>query len=300
MQRLVAALLLCLSFGLACAQTGVQPVASGQAAEELLASLRFQRGGITLPGAVATLDLPASFRYLAPADTARLLEQGWGNPPGLRTLGMIVPSGASPLGAGGWGVVITYDPGGHVLEGDAAGIDYAMLLEAIKESMAQENRVRRKQGYPAMTLVGWAERPYYDAAGHKLYWAKELHTEGAPVNGLNYSVRVLGRDGVLVLNAVAGIGQLEQVRSEMRKVAAFTHFTPGRRYADFHPGADRVAGYGIAALVTGGVAARLGLSDKLPALATPLAAILLALATLVLVSLAWQLFRRGRGLSLGR
>ena len=79
-----------------------------------MASLKFQQGKITLPGGIATLDLPATFRYLDPADSARILVDAWGNPPGSKTLGMIFPADISPLAENGWGVVITYDEEGHI------------------------------------------------------------------------------------------------------------------------------------------------------------------------------------------
>jgi uncharacterized membrane-anchored protein len=44
-------------------------------------------------------------------------------------------------------------------------------------------------------------------------FAKQLRTEGDSQNGLNYNIRVLGREGVLVLNAVAGIDQLAKVKT---------------------------------------------------------------------------------------
>ena len=88
-------------------------------------------------------------------------------------------------------------------------------------------------GFSAMNLVGWAEKPYYDKASHKLYWAQELHVEGGQHNSLNYNVRVLGRHGVLVLNAVSSMRQISDIKSEMRKVIAFSEFTAGNRYADF-------------------------------------------------------------------
>ncbi len=46
----------------------------------------------------------------------------------------------------------------------------------------------------------------------------------------------------------------------------FTEFTPGNRYSDFNGSTDKVAEYGIAALVAGAVAAKLGLFAKLIAL----------------------------------
>ncbi|QGZ41021.1 putative membrane-anchored protein [Pseudoduganella flava] len=242
------------------------PAAAQQTAEQFLATLKFQDGRITLPGSIATLDLPAGFRYLDPDDSTRLLTDGWGNPPGPKTLGMIVPAAVSPLSAEGWGVVITYEKDGHVNDSDANDIKYDELLKSMQDSVAADNDERKKQGYAPMTLVGWAETPRYDKASHKLYWAKELHTGDDKHNALNYNIRVLGREGVLVLNAVAGMDQISRIRSEMKTVTAFTDFTPGHRYTDFDSKTDKVAEYGIAALIAGGAAAKLGLFGKLFAL----------------------------------
>jgi uncharacterized membrane-anchored protein len=52
----------------------------------------------------------------------------------------------------------------------------------------------------------------------------------------------------------------------MQQVTSFTNFTAGNRYADFNGSTDKVAEYGIAALVAGGVAAKLGFFGKLLAL----------------------------------
>jgi uncharacterized membrane-anchored protein len=249
------------------------------AAEKFLQSLSFKEGTITLPGNIATLALPAGFRYLPPADAARLLTDGWGNPPGIETLGMIVPTAVNPLSEEGWGVVVTYEKDGHVKDNDADSVKYDELLKTMQEGLQEGNEERKKQGYPAMSLVGWAETPHYDKASHKLYWAKELHTDGSSQNGLNYNIRVLGREGVLVLNAVAGMPQIGQIRSEMRTVTAFTDFTPGNRYADFNDKTDKVAEYGIAALIAGGAAAKLGLFGKL-------FAVLLAFKKVILLGLA--------------
>jgi uncharacterized membrane-anchored protein len=262
-----------------------------ETAAQFLQSLHFQEGTIKLPGDIATLTLPPSFRYLPPADTERLLVDAWGNPPGSATLGMIVPSNVSPLEQGGWGAVITYDKDGHVKDDDADSIKYDELLKDMQESVNDNNAERKKQGYAPMTLVGWAERPHYDKAQHKLYWAKELRSEGDQQSGLNYNVRVLGREGVLVLNAIAGRDQLDAIKVEMQKVTAFTNFNPGQRYTDFNAGTDKVAEYGLAALVAGGVAAKLGLFGKLLAL-------LLAFKKIILLvvagfgSVIWKFFKR--------
>ncbi|MYN19531.1 DUF2167 domain-containing protein [Rugamonas sp. FT107W] len=224
--------------------------------------LHAMAGKITLPGGVATLDLPPQLHYLDPDEARKVLVDSWGNPPGPQTLGMIVPVGVDLLGAAGWGVIIGYEQDGHVRDDDA-GADYAGLLAQMKEAVADRNTARREQGYAAMTLIGWAEPPRYDRARHQLSWAKELHIEGSNENGLSYNVRLLGREGALVLNGVAGMNQFEQVKRGIHQVAAAAAFTAGRRYADFNARTDRVAAYGLATLAAGGVAAKPGLLGKL-------------------------------------
>lgn len=224
--------------------------------------LHARAGRITLPGDIATLDLPPQLRYLDPADARKFLIDHWGNPPGPPTLGMIVPAGVDLQGTAGWGVIVGYEQDGHVRDDDT-GAGYAGLLAQLKEAVADRNTARREQGYAAMTLIGWAEPPRYDRARHQLSWAKELHTEGSNENGLNYNLRLLGREGALVLNGVAGMNQFEQVKRGIHEVAAAADFSAGRRYADFDARTDRVAAYGLATLAAGGVAAKPGLLGKL-------------------------------------
>jgi uncharacterized membrane-anchored protein len=239
---------------------------SKMTAEQFLASLKFQTGKIDLPNNIASLDLPASFRYLNPADSSRVLVDAWGNPPGGTTLGMIFPADVSPLSRNGWGVVITYEEDGHVNDDDATSINYSDLLKDMQASVEEGNEQRKKEGYAAIQLMGWAETPSYDKSSHKLYWAKELAFSDAQEHTLNYNIRVLGRKGVLVLNAVAGMNQLGMIKSQMPTVLSSTNFNAGNGYADFNSITDKVATYGIAALVAGGVAAKMGLFAKLFAL----------------------------------
>jgi uncharacterized membrane-anchored protein len=225
--------------------------------EKFLATLQFEQGEIQLPGNIATLKLPAQFRYLSPTETERLLVEGWGNPPGSKNLGMIVPTNLSPLAKEGWGVVVTFEKIGHVLDNAAEKIRYDDLLKDTQESLKEPNLNRKQLGYPQTTVVGWAELPRYDRANHTLHWAKEVRFGTSTGNMLNYNLRILGRNGVLVLNAVAEIGQIKQVKEGMQQVAEFTQFTSGNRYTDFNLNTDKIASHGIAALFTNGVASRM-------------------------------------------
>lgn len=256
-----------LAIALTCAMS--QPVLAAEkqmTAEEFEAQLHYQQGQIKLPGGKAVLNVPENFRYLDPEDSRKILEQAWGNPPGGKTLGMLFPSDVSPLSREGWGVVISYDHDGHVSDSDAKEIDYDDLLKNMQDETSEASKERVKQGYEAIKLVGWAEPPSYNGSNHKMYWAKELKFGNMGENTLNYNIRVLGREGVLVLNAVAGMNQLGQIKHEMQDVLAFSNFTKGNRYEDFNANTDKVAEYGLAALIGGAVAAKTGLLAKLVAL----------------------------------
>lgn len=261
-RRLLMTLLMLLTLSVA-ARDGAAPMTR----EAFDASLKYQHGEVTLPNGVAKLTIPDSFRYLGPDDAQRILEQAWGNPNGAGTQGMLFPSEVSPLDAHGWGVVITYDEDGHVSDEDADSIDYDALMKDMQEGEKAVNAERAKHGQGPVELVGWAARPYYDKAARKLHWAKELRVPNAPEHTLNYNIRVLGRQGVLVLNAVSGMSQLPTIQERMQDVLAFTEFNAGYGYADFDPAIDKTATYGLAALVAGGIAAKAGLFAKLIALA---------------------------------
>ncbi|HET9861852.1 MAG TPA: DUF2167 domain-containing protein [Steroidobacteraceae bacterium] len=225
----------------------------------------YQTGNIVLPNKVATLRLAGNYRYLDPAETEKLLV-AWGNEPGSDTQGAIVPNDIDPMTGEGWAVILSYEDEGHIDDSDAADIDYDDMLADMKEGTEDHNEARKDAGYQAVHLVGWAEKPHYDAAAKKLYWAKELDFEGSPVHTLNYDVRVLGREGVLSMNAVASMSQLAQIRSDMRPLIEVAEFNEGHRYAEFNSKTDRMAEYGLGALIAGGVAAKLGLFGKLAAL----------------------------------
>jgi len=229
-------------------------------AAKVESELKFQNGTIAIGDNLAKINLPKNFRYLDPKQSERVLVELWGNrPQDAKTLGMIVPADISLSGHGSWGVVISYQEDGYVEDDDAARINYDDLLKQMKEGEAEENEERKKQGYDSMVLVGWAAPPRYDQASHKLYWAKEFQVGDYQTHTLNYDIRVLGRRGVLSLNAIAGMDQLQAVEKDMQQVLGFVEFNEGNRYGDYVAGVDKVAAYGIGALIAGKVAAKAGL-----------------------------------------
>src|SRR5215472_11564110 len=225
---------------------------SREQAEALVSGLKFQQGEITLHDGLATLHVPDGFRFLNGPDAQTVLVKLWGNPPdSAEPLGMLMADGVSPLDNNSWAVVMTYEADGYVSDKDAAKIDYTELLTQMQKGVASANEERQKAGYEPVHLIGWAKAPRYDSQTHKLYWAKELKFGSQPDNTLNYNIRMLGRGGVLVLNGVAAMAQLSEIEEATPKILTAIDFNPGHRYADFNPKSDKIAEYGLAALVAG-------------------------------------------------
>jgi uncharacterized membrane-anchored protein len=231
------------------------------AAKKIWDSLDRRKGDIDLLNGLVTLRVPENFYYLDPKDSETILTEVWGNPPGsgADTLGMLFPEGSTPFDDGSWGVTIEYEDDGNVSDEDADSIDYADLLADMQESTREASKQRIAQGYEAIELIGWAAEPYYDKVSHKLHWAKELKFGDDANHTLNYNIRVLGREGVLVLNFIAGMEQKAVIDENLDSVLALAEFNQGSRYEDFNPELDKVAAYGIGALVAGKLAAKAGL-----------------------------------------
>ena len=227
-------------------------------AQETWDGMELRTGTVELPGGVASLEVPESFYYLGPEDSKVVLEQIWGNPEDALNLGMLFPAGTTPFDGDSWGVTIEYSEEGYIRDDDAADIDYSELLQDMKASTREESKYRVENGYESIDLVGWAEQPYYDAEQKKFYWAKELAFGEMESNILNYNIRVLGRKGVLVLNFIAGMPALDDIKQNRDAVLSMASFNPGYRYEEFDPEIDKVAAYGLGALVTGKVLAKTG------------------------------------------
>jgi uncharacterized membrane-anchored protein len=230
---------------------------------QLAKNLKYQQGEIDLRGGLAKLTVPKEFNYLGPDDAETVLVKLWGNPPSeVKPLGLLIPASMTPLDTNCWVVTIDYDEDGYVKDDDAGKINYDDLLKKMQAGVAENNKERKEKGYPTVELTGWAAPPHYDAATHKLYWAKKLKFEGEDGETLNYSIRMLGRKGVLELNAIASVNQLGEIDRQTPQILGMVDFKEGNRYENFDPKVDKVATYGLATLVAGGalaVAAKLGL-----------------------------------------
>ena len=281
--------------GLVRAQEDTNHLARLKQVMQLVKNLKYQQGSIDLRGGLATLTVPKEFNFLGPDDAETVLVKLWGNPPSdEKPLGLLIPAGMTPLSTNCWVVTIDYNEDGFVKDDDASKINYDDLLAKMRKGVAASNQERKKEGYPTVELLGWAAPPHYDAATHKLYWAKKLKFEGEEADTLNYSIRMLGRKGVLELNAIASVDQFTEIDAQTPQILGMVDFKEGSRYADFDPKVDKVAKYGIATLVAGGA---LALAAKAGFFKVILVALLAAkkfiiIGVIALVAIVKKFFKR--------
>ena len=178
---------------------------------------------------------------------------------------MILPADVNPLVSGGWVAVITYEASGYVSDEDAEKINYDDLLAQMQKEIAEESPKRVAKGFPSISLVGWAKKPYYDTKEKKIYWAKHLLFNNTQ-DTLNYEIRVLGRRGVLSLNIVGDMNMLPSIDQKIGPILSMTSFNPGNTYAEYDSKVDHAAAYGLAGLVAGGALVKTGLLKGLIAL----------------------------------
>ena len=226
--------------------------------DSIESKLHYQTGTVNLENGLATIKIAPGYKFLDAKDARYVLEDLWGNLKGQTALGMILPADQQASLAD-YAFIVEYNAMGYVKDSDADDINYEDLLKQLKEDVAEENKERLKAGMTTMELMGWAAKPYYDKQRKILYWAKEFKVQDAEENTLNYDIRILGRKGVLVLQAVSGMSQLDSVKANSNTILNMVSFDKGNRYEDFDSNVDDVAAWTIGGLVAGKVLAKAGL-----------------------------------------
>jgi uncharacterized membrane-anchored protein len=151
-----------------------------------------------------------------------------------------------------WFVVFQYDATGYVRDDDKDKLDADVMLQSIKGGEAEGNKERARRGWPPSHTLGWAVPPHYDDATQNLEWAIRFQT-GDRID-VNHNTRILGRGGVMRATLVCGPDTLDTTLPDFRRLFTGYTYKPGHKYAEFRAG-DKVAEYGLTALVAGGAAA---------------------------------------------
>ena len=218
-----------------------------------------QRGPVAVALAgQARLQVPEHFAFVPKAEAERLMK-AFGNSLDSGFQGMIVPHAADNSFSF---YDVTYHATGYIKDDDARSWDADKLLEQVREGTDEANKRRRQMGLPEVEVTGWVEKPSYDAATHHLVWSIGAHDKGRAAGEgdvINYKTLVLGREGYLSMTLVTDKSHIADLRPATATLLNGLTFDDGRRYADFNSSTDHVAEFGLAALVAGVAAKKLGL-----------------------------------------
>lgn len=191
------------------------------------------------PGSVplldqAELDLPLGVDFI-PQPQAGAMLAALGQEAGVNLVGLV-----QAHAQGQWLVAVRFDPIGQVRVDAEHDWDTDRLLARIRAAVVQ----RSAEGAPHMNVLGWAQRPAFDAARHRLVWSVRLRPDGtaqAVDERVNYNTHALGRTGVLSLNLVSPASTIRSDKRLAHVLLGAASFLPGQAYADFVEGRDSVS-----------------------------------------------------------
>lgn len=227
---------------------------------------------VTLAGN-ADLQLPEGFVFLDPANTQRFLE-----------LNQNLGSGDEVLVAPGdlsWMAYLSFVEEGYVKDDEE--IDANVILEQLKSATEAGNAERRQRGWDELHVSGWATPPSYNRETKRLEWAARHQSSDG--EGVNFFTKILGRRGHMSVQMVGETQALPLDQATLNGLLAGFSYNEGDRYADFRPG-DKVAAYGLAAMVVGGAAAVATKKGLWPAIGAFIAASWKFLAAAAVAALA--------------
>lgn len=279
-------------------RTHAQPAAQGAQAREAELTAAWQaaaKAGTRGPAEIpmvdqAVLKIPADNFFVPRAEGARVL-RALGNVVNDATLvGLVVGTAQDSS----WIVVTRYIKEGYIKDDDARNWNADELLANLREGSEEANKDRAKRGFPELEVVGWMESPAYDAATHRLVWSLLAKTKGEPdtaTKGINYNTYALGRDGYFSLNLLSSTDRIASEKQVALTLLDNLSYDAGKRYEDFNTTTDRVAAYGLAALIGGAVVKKLGLFAVFAAVALKFAKVILVGAAVAGAGIL-RLFRR--------
>ena len=149
-----------------------------------------------------------------------------------------------------WWADFSFNPAGYIKDDEKINAD--ALLKTIKEGDDIGNKERQRLGIGELHTEGWFVPPHYDEATKRLEWGVKLRSGNE--SNVNYTVRILGRTGFTSATLVSSPERLAKDVEEFKAMLPGFSYQNGEKYAEFKEG-DRVAEYGLAALVAGGAAA---------------------------------------------
>jgi len=238
----------------------------------------------------ASLKLPADYFFIPKAEGMRIMRALGNTIYEPRFVGLIVGTRQNDQ----WIVVANYTKEGYIKDDDAKDWNADELLQNLKDGTAESNKDRAARGFPELEVLGWVEKPAYDATTHRLVWSLLSKQRGQPDSaekGINYNTYALGRDGYFSLNLLTSSSRVDTDKAAAHELLAALSYNPGKSYEDFNASTDHIAEYGIAALIGGVVAKKLGLFALIGVFIAKFAKVI-GVAALALGGGIWNFFRR--------
>jgi uncharacterized membrane-anchored protein len=141
---------------------------------------------------------------------------------------------------------LSYTDEGFVTADDWKDVNADELLKNIRDSTDEANEQRTKSGVSALHIDGWVQKPVFDEARKSVRWVTRAHDDhGSLVNAVALQ---LGRHGYERFTLVSDGSDPKGDAAQLAAAVQAYRFDKGFRFSDYVPG-DKVAGYGIAALV---------------------------------------------------
>ncbi len=190
----------------------------------------------------SALQIPEGYVFLDAANTARFEELNENVPSGKEV--MIAPRSLQ------WTAYLLFDDAGYVKDDEK--IDAPAILKSLQEATESENEERRRRGWRAIHVTGWAIPPAYNTETKRLEWATALKADDG--EGVNFFTKILGRRGFTTVVLATSPDRITASVADLDRVLTGYHFNSGETYAAWRPG-DKVAEYGLAGLIVGGAAA---------------------------------------------
>jgi len=212
--------------------------------------IKWQHGPVVadLGNNIAQIDLDSDYVFTGPEDTRTLMKM-MGNPPSKQEMGLVAPVNEGLE----WFVLFEFKPVGYVKDDEKTDIDAQALLKNITEGTEASNKKRIEMGGRPLHVVGWYEEPHYDESTHNLVWAIIAESDGDTI--VNYNTRLLGRTGFTSVVIVSSVDKFNDgMKMKVEKLLGGFSYKSGKRYFEFVKG-DKVAQYGLTALVAGGAGA---------------------------------------------
>ncbi len=206
------------------------------------AALDWQAGPTEGDLGIAKITVPEGYQFVGRGGAGKFMELNE-NPSDGGELGVLIHMEDS------WFVVFSFSDEGYIKDDDR-DLDADEHLASFKKGTEQGNKIRRERGWSTMEILGWQQPPFYDPRTNNLTWSIRGSSDGG--TSINHSTRLLGRKGVMNVDLVLSSEQIGTAVPAFDTLLTGFEFNAGHRYAEFRRG-DKVAAYGLAGLIGGGV-----------------------------------------------